>query len=527
MSRLGLLICLAMVTALSIADASAAKERSQVIIALDGEGKHLAKWRLDNAYPSDLLLSPIYARAEIADGQVTWREIADDHFAISVRLEIAGFGDLWLVADNEGRGYVASPRPLNLMYEVARSRLAQVRQVQRSAAGAGCKLEPSTRERMEKAAAQLRAAEALSASPADCAQLAYRSLQESGPAGEEAVLQEARFRIQRHGYRPEFRFGANAFGWSHGEPYRKRFEELLSFGTVPFYCSSLEPKQGEYEWASRDQITAWLNGAGITAKGHPLVWFYPGITPDWVRKLTFEQLLSWIDQRTRTIVSRYAGKIDIWDIINEAHVQNTLNLTLDQMVQANRVVAKAAREANPKCVRIVNNCCLFAEYMRGRKAGPDLNVCTPYQYLQRIQRARVPYEVIGLQLYYTGRDLLEHARLLDRFCKFGKPVHVTELAVPSSMDADPASFWKDENAVRNMGWWRRPWDEQVQADWIDGFYTICYSRPQVQAITWWDFADYSGHFFPNGGFLRSDFTPKASFDRLKALIASWKELPKH
>jgi len=203
--------CCTIILSLVACMGAAAKERNQVIIALDGEGQPLAKWRLESAYPSDLLLNPIYTKAEIAEGQLTWRELAADRFAINVRLEIVDFGDLWLGADSEGKGYAASSRPLNLLYEVARSRLAQVHQIQRSAASIGGKLEQSTLEHISKAEAWLNAAQALAASPPDCARLAYRSLQESAPAGEMAVLEQARYQIKRRGYRPEFKFGANAF----------------------------------------------------------------------------------------------------------------------------------------------------------------------------------------------------------------------------------------------------------------------------------------------------------------------------
>jgi hypothetical protein len=49
------------------------------------------------------------------------------------------------------------------------------------------------------------------------------------------------------------------------------------------------------------------------------------------------------------------------------------------------------------------------------------------------------------------------------------------------------------------------------------FYTICCAKPLIEAITWWDFAD-DGHFWPHGGFLRPDYTPKESYTRLKAFI---------
>ena len=43
--------------------------------------------------------------------------------------------------------------------------------------------------------------------------------------------------------------------------------------------------------------------------------------------------------------------------------------------------------------------------------------------------------------------------------------------------------------LRRRGWWHRPWDPEVQADWAEQFYTIAISKPQVGAITWWNLSD--------------------------------------
>jgi endo-1,4-beta-xylanase len=194
------------------------------------------------------------------------------------------------------------------------------------------------------------------------------------------------------------------------------------------------------------------------------------------------------------------------------------------MVEITRLATEQARVGNPKAVRIVNSCCLWAEYMKGQ-SGPDVRVCTPQQFLDRLRAAKVDYDVIGLQFYYPSRDLLEISRMIDRFARFGKPVQITEVAAPSSAEGDEYSYWKDPNAVRAMGVWHRPWDEELQVEWMEGFYTICYSKPFVEAITWWDFADYRpGHFFPHGGFLDHEYVPKKSFFHLKRLINRWRRM---
>ena len=69
--------------------------------------------------------------------------------------------------------------------------------------------------------------------------------------------------------------------------------------------------------------------------------------------------------------------------------------------------------------------------------------------------------------------------------------------------------------------WHGPWSETTQADWMEAVYTLCYSKQHYQAITWWDFSDHKGHFWPFGGMLNADLTPKESYRRLLKLQKDW------
>ena len=68
-------------------------------------------------------------------------------------------------------------------------------------------------------------------------------------------------------------------------------------------------------------------------------------------------------------------------------------------------------------------------------------------------------------------------------------------------------------------WHGDKWTEQVQADWLDQFYTIAYSKPFIDAITWWDFCDPA--FIPHGGLLTPDLQPREAYKRLLALRRKW------
>ena len=127
------------------------------------------------------------------------------------------------------------------------------------------------------------------------------------------MLEAARQAISRRGPRKGFLFGCNAFGLSHGPKYTRPFEAIFNFATVPFYRRGFEPEEGRPDPARADAITAWLNGAGIAAKGHPLTWFHEAGVTEWMKRKTFDENLASTRERCRSLARQYAGRIDRWE----------------------------------------------------------------------------------------------------------------------------------------------------------------------------------------------------------------------
>ena len=442
-------------------------------------------------------------------------------FGCSLLTHVEGFGSVRLYADAEGRGYRAG-QEIVLNRELASSRLAAVDKALQQARQEGAVLPQPAAERIEKARALLRQADEAGADPKRATPLAMASLCELLWGAEEVVLARARRAVARRGARKGFLFGCNFFGFPElGETYAEQFAALFNFATLPLYWRSFEPEEGKPRYAPVDTKLARLEQAGITAKGHPLCWFHEAGCPAWMQGRPFEQWRQAQRRRITGIVGRYRGRIRVYDVINEAHDWgNEPQFSQDQLLEMTRLAAEATRAADPKAVRVVNNCCLFAEYAaeggtyRGKQPRP---LRTPLQYLRAVLKAGVDLDAIGLQVYYPEHDLFEIARMLDRFAALGKPLHVTELGVSSSAARDEQSMGKEPT----KSYWHAPWSEGIQAEWVEQFYTLCYAHPAVEAVTWWDFSDAGGHFWPHGGFLRPDGQPKESYHRLQRLTRDW------
>ena len=86
--------------------------------------------------------------------------------------------------------------------------------------------------------------------------------------------------------------------------------------------------------------------------------------------------------------------------------------------------------------------------------------------------------MLSLQLYYPHRDLLEISDQMDRYARFGKRIHVTELgfsALPGEGDVGP---WG-----KAAGWRHAPNSPELQAVWLTGSCTVATSKPYCDAIT--------------------------------------------
>jgi GH35 family endo-1,4-beta-xylanase len=317
-------------------------------------------------------------------------------------------------------------------------------------------------------------------------------------------------------------FGCNAFAYHRSEDYARQFSELLNFATLPFYRARTESKERQPDYAQVDAILAKLAGTPILTKGHPLVWFHRAGTPEYLKGKSWDDLRASCRDYILRSVARYRTRIHAWDVINEAHDwANDVNLSEEQLIEMTRLAAQTAREADPTAFRVVNSCCTWGEYVAARRtySGPlGRKSNTPLEYVQKCENANVQYEAIGLQMYNPRRDMLEVERNLERFFRFNRPIHITELGVSSSSETQ--KFGENKEPSRAV-WHGERWTEQIQADWAEQFYTLCYSKPQVQAITWWDFSDPA--FIPHGGFLTPDHKPKEIYRRLTQLIAGWRK----
>jgi endo-1,4-beta-xylanase len=490
------------------------------------------------AYLADENVDSFKFPLEINNGAIVIpKEIGNKRFSLNLRWFVEGFGFVVLSADNGGELYSLGepPSTSNLNFEFAKSRIIRNREIKKRYENR-TKFSFEVESYINLAEEFFKSASKQINNPEKCGELSNKSLYYSLWGGEKIEIEHAKNEIAKLNRHDNVYFGCETrqYIWAKSEDMMKNFTEIFNYATITHYVwdtwyELFEPHEGYYNWGIKDDIAHQLEENNITIEGRPLFWFHPSVTPDWLKNKSFDDLKKYVVKHTKDLVSHYGDKVLHWEVVNEYHDwANIHDHSPEQITEIVRLACDTTKEVNPNVVRIINNCCPWAEYAaNGRRAGSKepakRSLRSPRKFLQDLQEAEVDYDILGIQIYFPDRDLSDIMRLIERLEKFGKPIYITEMGASSGYSEE--SIKTDDMKILDEPYrWHRRWDEELQADWLEQVYTLYYSRPNIKCINWYDFSDFRP-FIKNGGLVREDSSPKKSFYRLHELLKSWNRLP--
>jgi endo-1,4-beta-xylanase len=498
-----------------------------------GVGPNLLDW----AYASDQNWDTFHSNITASKEGV---KISDtegrEKFGIDVRWNIEGFGYIFITADNGGEYYKLPPKgqstTLNLNFELAKSRVLRNRRRMELHKKQGWIPSYEVMSFVNLSDELFNEAEKYLNDGEKCGELSQKSLLYAMWASEKIELEKARFAIQKNGVRKGFFIGCDARGFYQMDPetFMELFTDVFDYATITYYLMSgfyqdFEPTEGDTQYDVRDVLFKKLKNNKITVEGRPIYWPYRTVTPDWLRNKNYDEVLKYVEKHAREVVSHYGDGMYAWEIVNESHDwANEMQLTPDQITNVTKLACEVAKDTNPNVGRLINNCCPYAEYVQLKKWG-ELDAKypqrTPHQFMQDLVDNDVEFTITGQQMYFPYRDLADTIILIERLEKFGRPVQLTE--VGASSGPSKASIENGSLEISNEPYvWHRNWDQELQAEWLEGLYTMAYSKPWIEAVNWYDFVDpYS--WIKNGGLITSpQGEKKAAYDRLLKLKKEWK-----
>ncbi len=498
-----------------------------------GNGPHIDPF----VYLSDENGNTFYSDIELTkQGIVISNTFEKGKFSLHVRWNVEGFGYIYCFADNGGEFYRLdkSEQIYNLNFELADSRVKLNQRRLNKFLNDRFLLSKEIKYLKELSEELLNDAKNEKNNEEKCSALAQRSLKYAMLVSDYIELDKSRFDIIKNGKRENFFFGCDARGYFQMDSnlFLNKFNKLFNYATITHYLKGdfvdFEAEEGKKQFGIRDEILKELKKSNVTVEGRPLFWTHEWVTPDWLRQKKYPELLKWIEKHVTEVVSHYKDQIEIWEVVNELHDwANELRLTREQTIEVTKLACDVARSVNPNIKLLINNCKPFGDYVQLKKMSsidafyPQR---TPHQFITELIDAKVDFDIIGIQVYFVWHSAADAINNIESFLQFGKKVHLSEVGAPSYglklefIDPDPGDYSKYPYD------WRRHWDEELQADWLEYMFTYAYSKPQIEAANWYDFVD--PHVFLNkGGLLRSPKgEEKAGVGRLLSLKEKWNKL---
>jgi endo-1,4-beta-xylanase len=278
-------------------------------------------------------------------------------------------------------------------------------------------------------------------------------------------------------------------------------ENALKFVTV-------RPSRNRYNFADADAVVAFAEANGIMVRGHVLVWYTQ--LPQWLTACDFDRasLTEIMTDHIATVVGRYAGKIPVWDVVNEAiaddgsYRDSVWHRTIGRGYID--IAFRAAREADPNALLFYN------DYGIERSSQ---HAEATYGLLRDLVRRQVPVDGVGLQMHLDIGHL-DHTRelapRLARLADLGLRLHVTELDVRMKLDG-------------------RPTAEQltIQANVYRRVLRACLDTPRCEALVLWGFIDrhsWIPHFYEGEGaalIFDEEYRKKPSYHAMVAELRGW------
>lgn len=304
------------------------------------------------------------------------------------------------------------------------------------------------------------------------------------------------------------------------QKYRETIAEAFDYAVLPMSWRHFQPDEEEFHTEAVDEWVQFLTSKRLPIIGGPLVHLREQDVPDWMyiwendldtfRELTFEYI--------QKVVFRYRKAVSVWNVVAGLGSNTSFPMSFEQCVELTRLLVMQVKNVSPGARTLVTITHPFGDNRAKMLAGAP-----PMLYAEMVAQSGINFEGFGVELElgvpspgFFMRDLFQISCLLDRFSSFGKPVFLTSVLCPSRGTPDPADRSGGKLDPAQGGRWHRPWDPELQADWIEAVYKLAISKPFVENIAWGNVADIN-QSMPGGGLLDDMLQPKSSFIRLQSI----------
>jgi len=284
----------------------------------------------------------------------------------------------------------------------------------------------------------------------------------------------------------------------------------------------IHPQEGVYDFTLADQFVDKAKAAGLKVQGHCLIWHSQ--CPQWFHhdkdgKLVSKEVLKKrIREHIYTVVSHFKGRVDAWDVVNEAFEDDgTPRKSLFWQILGTDYIPlafQAAHEADPSIQLFYNDYSMY-------KASKVEGVC---RFFKPLIQQGLPITAIGMQGHMIlednkdGKYFKEYEHSIKTIRDAGVPTFFSEL----DLTVLPNPYGFSGANVSDLLAYRPEMDpfkngitkeKEVEAGqyWVDFYKMLIAHRDDILRVTFWCLNDANSwrNDFPIKG--RTDYA--TLFDR--------------
>ena len=240
----------------------------------------------------------------------------------------------------------------------------------------------------------------------------------------------------------------------------------------------VRPDRSTYNCGGADALARFASEHGLRLRGHCLAW--EESNPAWLAEAatphTAERIL--VDHVER-MVSRYAGRVHSWDVVNEPvwpdHRQPGglrdgvwLRTLGPRYID---IAFRAARAADPGAMLVLNEAGTEVTSPFGRRRRQDF-----LALLDRLKNDQVPVDAVGLECHLSTKaqfDRQDFADYLSALAGRGYKILISELDVSDFDEPSPDIAVRDRAVAR------------IYQDLV----SVAVNEPAVVAIVTWELSD--------------------------------------
>lgn len=273
-------------------------------------------------------------------------------------------------------------------------------------------------------------------------------------------------------------FAVHELDRPHGERYAEiyRHDCQVIASELCLKLAVLRPAPHVIDFDPADRFFAFAAENGLGVHGHTLIW--DDYVPDWTKTLSRDEVDHLLNAHILTVLERYQGKAETWDVVNEPIApwdKNPGNLRQGPFYGrlGEDYIAKAfrlARQIEPNAKLRLNEAQTESADENGAVFRKSL-----LALLKRQLDQGVPIDAVGLQCHLQTKrpyDFEQFADYVAELLELGLDVEITELDV-------------NDNAYTGSLAQR---DQQVAALYSK-FLTTVLANPAISSLVLWQMSD--------------------------------------